>query len=82
MTDVRSYRDLVVWQRAMDLVESGYRLTGRFPREELYGLTSQLRRALVSVASNIAEGHNSLSTAVYLRHVSVALGSQGSRNTN
>jgi four helix bundle protein len=51
-----SYRDLRVWQQSMDLAEEIYRLTERFPKHELYGLTSQLRRASVSVASNIAEG--------------------------
>src|SRR6201993_4169691 len=51
-----SYRDLRVWQRAMDLVVSVYRATQEFPREELYGLTSQMRRAAVSIPSNIAEG--------------------------
>jgi four helix bundle protein len=53
---MKSYRDLRVWQHAMDLAEEIYRLTERFPKYELYGLTSQLRRAAVSVASNIAEG--------------------------
>jgi len=81
MNAVQSYRDLVVWQRAMELVERGYRLTAAFPSEERFGLTSQLRRALVSVASNIAEGHNSLSTPVYLRHLSTALGSQAEAET-
>lgn len=52
----KSFRDLIVWQRAIDLTTEVYRLTARFPREEVYGLTSQLRRAAVSVASNIAEG--------------------------
>jgi len=51
-----SYRDLVVWQRAMDLVEEVYRCTKCFPREEIFGLISQMRRAAVSVPSNIAEG--------------------------
>ena len=53
---MRSYRDLRVWQHSMDLAEEIYRLTDRFPKHEQYGLTSQLRRAAVSVASNIAEG--------------------------
>ena len=53
---VRDYRKLIAWQKAMDLVESLYRATRCFPREEQYGLTSQLRRAAVSVPSNIAEG--------------------------
>ena len=52
----KSYRDLVAWQRAMDLVNAIYEITALFPKEELYGLTSQLRRAAVSVPSNIAEG--------------------------
>ena len=50
------YRDLIVWQRAVQMCVALYRLTSDFPREELYGLSSQLRRAGVSVASNIAEG--------------------------
>ena len=54
---IRSYQDLIVWQKAMDLVEAIYTATRTFPREELYGLTSQLRRAAVSIPSNIAEGH-------------------------
>jgi four helix bundle protein len=51
-----SVRDLVAWQQAMDLVELIYKATAKFPREEIYGLTAQVRRAAVSVASNIAEG--------------------------
>jgi len=54
---IRSYRDLQVWQKAMDLVESCYRATSSFPTTERYGLVSQIRRAAVSIASNIAEGH-------------------------
>jgi len=53
---IRGYKDLVVWQRAMELVPGIYRLTDRLPAGERYGLTSQLRRAAVSVPSNIAEG--------------------------
>jgi hypothetical protein len=53
---VNSYRDLLVWQRSMDLVEVCYKLAGSFPKDETYGLTSQLRRAVVSIPANIAEG--------------------------
>ena len=81
MTTVKSHRDLVVWQRGMDLAESCYRLAATLPREELYGLTSQIRRACVSIPSNIAEGHNNGSTAVFLRHLAVALGSQAELET-
>ncbi len=52
----RNYRDLVVWQRAMDLLEATYSATSGFPREELFGLTGQMRRAAVSIPANIAEG--------------------------
>src|SRR6266511_4915364 len=72
---VRSHRDLVVWQRAIDLVECAYRISRRFPADERFGLTSQLRRAAVSVPSNIAEGHGRTPLAEYLHHLSIAKGS-------
>lgn len=72
---VKSYKDLIVWQKAMDLVEMVYTVTKGFPREELYGLTNQLRRATVSVPSNIAEGHARNSTAEYRNFLSMARGS-------
>ncbi len=72
---IESYRDLIVWQKAMDLVEDVYKRTKGFPREELYGLTSQLRRAVVSVPSNIAEGQGRNSTKDFLHHLSIAYGS-------
>src|SRR5213592_4591037 len=71
---VLSYRDLRVWQQAMDLVEATYRATKQFPAAERYGLVTQLRRAAVSVASNIAEGH-ARSLGDYLRHLLVSNGS-------
>jgi|SRR5437016_2710251 len=71
---VRSYRDLRVWQQSMDLAEETYRATERFPEHERYGLVSQLRRAAVSVASNIAEGHPR-SRRDYVRHLVIASGS-------
>jgi four helix bundle protein len=72
---IKSYRDLIVWQKAMDLVEDVYKRTKVFPQEELYGLTSQLRRAVVSVPSNIAEGQGRNSTREFLHHLSIAYGS-------
>ena len=65
----------------MDLVEDCYRVTTSFPKTELYGLTSQLRRAAVSIPSNLAEGHCRRSTGAYLNHVSIALGSHGELQT-
>ncbi len=72
---INGYRDLLVWQRAMDLVIEAYGLTKRFPGEERYALAQQLRRAAVSVPSNIAEGHGRKHLGDYVRHVSIARGS-------
>ena len=72
---IQTYRDLEVWQKSMDLVEECYRLTKHFPQEELFGLTSQMRRAVVSIPANIAEGHGRLHRADYRRHLSIARGS-------
>jgi four helix bundle protein len=68
-------QDLMVWQRAMDLTVCVYRLTRRFPKEETYGLVSQLRRASVSIASNIAEGRGRLNAAEFRQFLGIALGS-------
>jgi four helix bundle protein len=69
------YRELIAWQKAMDLVVAVYQVTLEFPREEAFGLTSQLRRAAVSVPSNIAEGQGRKSTKEFLHHLSMAYGS-------
>ena len=72
---IRSYRDLEVWQRAMDLVVDCYAATKAFPAEERYGLTAQIRRSVVSVPSNIAEGRGRQGVGGFLYHLSVAYGS-------
>ena len=72
MSTVSHFRELHVWQRGMDIVETVYRVSAAFPKSELYGLTGQVRRAAVSVPSNIAEGHTRASTKEYLNHVSMA----------
>ena len=72
---IRSYRDLHVWQRAVELVEEVYRVSASFPDQEKYGLTSQIRRAAVSVPSNIAEGYGRRRTGHYLHHLAIANGS-------
>jgi four helix bundle protein len=69
---VSHFRELKVWQRGMEIVEAVYRVSSGFPKTEIYGLTSQVRRAAVSVPSNIAEGHTRASTKEYLHHISVA----------
>ncbi len=71
----KSYRELLVWQRAIELSVALYKLTQDFPREEIYGLTSQLRRAGVSVASNVAEGYGRASKADYRNFLRMARGS-------
>jgi four helix bundle protein len=71
----RSYKDLVAWQKAMDLVTATYRSTVGFPKEEQFGLTSQLRRAAVSIPSNIAEGQGRLSEKEFRYFLGQARGS-------
>ncbi len=72
---INDYRDLIVWRKAMDLAAEVHLLSKAFPRDELYGLTSQVRRAAVSVPSNIAEGQARQSTAEFLNFLSIAQGS-------
>jgi four helix bundle protein len=72
---IQTYRDLDVWNTAMDLAEQVYVLTKPFPPEEKFGLVSQMRRAAVSIPANIAEGHGRKYTGDYVRHLSVARGS-------
>ena len=72
---VTSHKDLLVWQRSMDLVETVYRLTANFPPVEQWGLVSQMRRAAISVPSNIAEGFGRQATGEYRHHLSIGRGS-------
>ena len=69
---MKSFRELRVWQAAMNLVEKIYRLTRAFPKHETYGLASQIQRAAVSIPSNIAEGHTREHLKEYLHHLSMA----------
>jgi four helix bundle protein len=71
----KNYRDLETWKRAMDLVEEVYEATRKFPKDELYSLTNQVRRATVSVPSNIAEGQGRESDREFLHHLAIAYGS-------
>lgn len=70
-----SYKDLIVWQRSMDLVVAVYELTSQFPKSELYGLTSQMRRCAVSIPSNIAEGRRRGSKKDFRQFLIIAYGS-------
>jgi four helix bundle protein len=75
MESIKKYRDLIVWQRAVELAEGVYLESRQFPKEEIYGLTSQIRRAAVSIASNIAEGHGRNSRGEFKQFLGYALGS-------
>ncbi len=72
---IRSFKDLKVWQKGVDLVEMIYKATKMFPKEEMYGLSAQLRRAAVSIPSNIAEGFGRYHNKEYKQFLHVALGS-------
>lgn len=72
---MKGHRDLVAWQKAMRLVKEVYRVTRHFPKEEIYGLTNQLRRAAVSVPSNLAEGHGRFSRKEFRQFIGHARGS-------
>ncbi|MDZ8183597.1 MAG: four helix bundle protein [Nostoc sp. ChiSLP02] len=77
MTDskIRSYKDLKVWQEGMNLAEACYQLTIAFPKEELYGMTSQIRRAAASIPANIAEGYGREYRPEYIKYLRIAQGS-------
>ncbi|NEU73105.1 four helix bundle protein [Hassallia byssoidea VB512170] len=73
--EIRSYQDLQVWQEGMNLAEACYQLTRTFPKDELYGMTSQIRRASASIPANVAEGYGREYRAEYIRHLRIAQGS-------
>jgi len=72
---MEGHKELIVWQKAMDLVVTVYKITKTFPKAEIYGLASQMQRAAVSIPSNIAEGHGLKQTQAYARHLAIANGS-------
>ncbi len=75
MGKISSFKDLIVWQKAMDLAVEVYQLTKGFPKEEMFGLTSQLRRAACSISLNIAEGYGRNTTKNYINYLYIAEGS-------
>ncbi len=82
MSTIKSYRDLLVWQKAMDLTVLVYGLTEGFPRGEEFGLKSQIRRSASSIPANIAEGHGRDHLGDYLHHLSIAKGSLAELETH
>ena len=77
----RGYRELIVWQKAMDLVPGVYQLVRKLPREELYAMSSQIRRAVISIPANIAEGQARQHPAEFAQHLSIARGSLAELDT-
>src|SRR5688572_4205297 len=75
MSEIESYRDLRIWQGGIELVKSCYCLTKSFPKDELFGLTSQIRRSATSIPANIAEGYGRDSTGEYIQFLRIAQGS-------
>ncbi|MBL8850182.1 MAG: four helix bundle protein [Planctomycetaceae bacterium] len=82
MSDISSYRDLQVWQKSIDLVTDCYRLSSKFPPDERFGLTSQLRRAATSVPANIAEGNGRGTTKSFVHFLWIANGSLAELETH
>ncbi len=75
MSYIKSYKELIVWQKSFELVKEVFILTGKFPQSELYGIVSQMRRAAISIPSNIAEGYGRKSTKSYTQSYAIAYGS-------
>jgi four helix bundle protein len=75
MAVIRDFKDLIVWQKSMQLTTNIYSLTREFPKEEIYGLTSQLRRSAVSICANIAEGHSRNTKGEFIQFLGIAKGS-------
>ncbi|QOG04204.1 four helix bundle protein [Flavobacterium sp. MDT1-60] len=72
---MKTFRDLLIWQKSMNLVTEIYQLTNSFPKEEIYGLTSQIRRSAISIPSNIAEGYGRDGNTDYLRFLNISISS-------
>jgi four helix bundle protein len=72
---IKSYKDLIIWQKSIDLAVEVYKLSSEFPKEEIYGMTSQIRRAVTSVSLNIAEGYGKNTTKNYINSLYIAQGS-------
>jgi four helix bundle protein len=73
--DIKSYKDLIIWKNGLKISELTYKLTKDFPKEEVYGMTSQMKRSSISIPSNIAEGFGRSSTVSYMQYLRIARGS-------
>ncbi|MES2589325.1 MAG: four helix bundle protein [Bacteroidota bacterium] len=75
MGEIKSYKDLIIWRNGLKISELTYKLTKDFPKEEVYGMTSQMKRSSISIPSNIAEGFGRSSTVSYIQYLRIARGS-------
>ncbi|WP_323805944.1 four helix bundle protein [Bacteroides sp.] len=82
MAEIKTHKDLLVWKKSIDLVEQIYKFTKQFPKEELYGITNQMRRCTVSIPANIAEGSGRKNKAEFIQFLHIALGSASELETH
>lgn len=82
MSKIENFKDLLIWQKGIDIAEKCYFLTKTFPKDEIYGMVQQIRRSAVSIPANIAEGYGRRSTAEYLRFLNIAQGSVNELQTH
>ncbi len=82
MAEIKTHKDLLVWKKSIDLVEQIYKITKQFPKEELYGITNQMRRCAVSIPANIAEGSGRKNKAEFIQFLHIALGSASELETH
>ncbi len=82
MAEIKTHKDLLVWKKSLDLVEQIYKITKQFPKEELYGITNQMRRCAVSIPANIAEGSGRKNKAEFIQFLHIALGSASELETH
>lgn len=82
MAEIKTHKDLLVWKKSIDLVEQIYKFTKQFPKEELYGITNQMRRCAVSIPANIAEGSGRKNKAEFIQFLHIALGSASELETH
>lgn len=82
MAEIKTHKDLLVWEKSLDLVEQIYKITKQFPIEELYGITNQMRRCAVSIPANIAEGSGRKNKAEFIQFLHIALGSASELETH
>lgn len=75
MSQIKDYKDLIIWQKGLDIAEKCYLLTKKYPKDELYAMTSQIRRSAASISANIAEGYGRRYTGEYVRFLNIAQGS-------